>query len=212
MKLTLYNQCRSGPSHRVRIALAMKGIDYEYVAIDLRAGAQRSDGFRKINAQGFVPALDVDGVVLTQSSAILEWIEESFPAPPLLPADPLARAHVRSMAAVIGSDVQPLNNLRIQACLRDELHAGDAHVRQWVQRWIAEGFDVLEQRIERFGGTFSFGDQPTLADIYLIPQVGMADRQGFDRSSYPRIAAVCTNAARHEAFAAADPARQPDWS
>lgn len=211
MKLVLYNQCRSGPSHRVRIALALKGVDYEYVPVDLRGGAQRSDEFLAVNPQGLVPVLIADDQVLTQSSAILEWLEERFPLPPLLPEDHRERAIVRGMAALIGSDIQPLNNLRVQAHLRDRFKLTEDNVRQWVHKWIAEGFDALERRIEQFGGTFCFGDLPTLADVYLVPQVGFARRQQFDLSPYPRIIRVADNADRHEAFLAATPSAQPDW-
>ncbi len=212
MKLALYNQCRSGPSHRVRIALALKGIDYDYVAVDIRAGEQHSDEFLSVNPQGLVPALKVDGQILTQSGAIIEWLEERFPTPALLPADAWGRSVVRSMAAVIGGDIQPINNLRIQAHLRNRFAADDNGIRDWVHRWIREGFDALQILVERHGEGWCFGDVPTLADIYLVPQAGFAKRFAFDMSHYSTLCQVVDTASDHPAFAAARPEAQSDWS
>ncbi len=210
--MRLYNQCRSGPSHRVRIALALKGERYQYIAIDLRAGAQLGDDYRAINPQGLVPALEVEGRILTQSAAIIEWLDETRPEPPLFPADPWARGIVRGMAAVIGSDIQPLNNLRIQAYLRGELALDEGQVRAWVHRWIADGFAALEQLVERHGAGWCFGDAPTVADIYLAPQAAMAARLDFDMKPFVRLNAVVERCADHPAFVAAHPSSQPDWS
>jgi maleylpyruvate isomerase len=210
--MKLYNQCRSGPSYRVRIALALKSAPYEYIAVDLRAGAQRSGGFLAVNPQGLVPALEVEGRILTQSAAIIEWLDETRPDPPLFPADPWERAVVRGMAAVIGSDIQPLNNMRVQAYLRGELSLDEAQVGQWVHRWIGEGFAALEKLVDRHGAGWCFGDAPTVADIYLAPQAVMAARLGFDITPFARLSAVVDRCAAHPAFAAAHPSNQPDWS
>jgi maleylacetoacetate isomerase len=212
MKLTLYNQCRSGPSHRVRIALALKGLGYDYVPIDIRRGAQHSDDFVSLNPQGLVPALCVDGRVLTQSGPIIEWLEEQHPSPSLFPADAWDRAIVRSMSAVIGSDIQPLNNLRVQAHLRERLSIDDQRISAWVFRWMADGFTALERLVERHRGDYCFGDNPTTADVYLVPQVCMAERLGFDMSAYPVLSALASFAQTHPAFRTARPEIQPDWS
>jgi maleylpyruvate isomerase len=212
MKPTLYNQCRSGPSYRVRIALEMKGIEYRYVAVDIRSGAQRSDDFLSLNPLGLVPALQVDGRTLTQSGAIIEWLEETYPQPALLPTDSWDRAIVRGMAALIGADIQPLNNLRVQSHLRDRLGIDDARVQDWVARWIDEGFGALEKMVRQHRGMYCFGDLPTLADIYLVPQAGMARRLGLDVSGYRALAEIAETAGRHPAFQAARPDAQPDWT
>jgi maleylpyruvate isomerase len=192
--------------------MAIKNLAYEYVAVDLRAGEQSSEKFRSVNPQGLVPALIVDDQVLTQSSAIIEWLEERFPSPSLLPQDPWDRAIVRSMAATISSDIQPLNNMRVQAHLREQLDAADEYIERWVHRWIREGFDALEMQLQRHAGSFGFGDRPTLVDVYLVPQAGMAERLGFDLAPYPRLLEVVQNAGQHAAFLAAQPAAQPDWN
>jgi maleylpyruvate isomerase len=212
MPIVLYNQCRSGPSHRVRIGLAMKQVAYEYKAVDIRNGGQRTSEFLARNPQGLVPALDVDGFVLTQSGAILEWLEETCPGPGFFPAPALDRALVRGMAAVVGCDIQPLNNLRIQQYLRRDLRAEDDAVRQWQLRWLEEGFTALERLVEKHGGLYCFGDSPSLADIYLVPQAFTAARIGLGLDSYPRLASVNARAFDLPAFQAAHPLRQPDWN
>ena len=208
----LFNQCRSGPSHRVRIVLTLKCVEYQYIAIDIRAGKQREDAYLAINPQGLVPALKADGRILTQSGPIIEWLEETYPEPALLPDNPWERAMVRSMASVIGSDTQPLNNLRVRSHLRDRLHIDSRDIEEWAFRWIAEAFDALEHMVAQFGDGFCFGDSPTLADVYLVPQVAMSGRLGFDMTPYPRLTEVATVAGQHPAFHAARPEAQPDWS
>jgi maleylpyruvate isomerase len=209
MTMLLHGYWRSGTSYRTRIALNLKGLAYEQTGVDLRAGEQRSDAFRALNPQGLVPAIEYDGQILTQSPAILEWLEERWPEPPLLPAGPDERAEVRAMAAVIGCDIHPLNNLRVLQAIKG-LGADAAATNTWAGRWIAAGFDALETLIDRHGDGWSWGAAPTLVDCYLIPQVYSARRFEVDLEPWPRIAAIDARAAGHPAFAAAHPDRQPD--
>ena len=170
----------------------------------------RSAAFVALNPQGMVPALEVDGAVLTQSPAILEWLEETHPNPALLPANPLDRAHVRAMSAVIGCDIHPLNNLRVGKALRDTFGADQAAVDAWAGRWILPGFEALEALVARHGGGWCFGDAPTLADCYLIPQIYSARRFNVPLEAFPRLLAIDTAATVHPAFIAAHPDAQPD--
>ena len=210
MSLTLHGYWRSTTVYRVRIALALKGVAYEQVAHDLRTGAQREVGYRALNPQGLVPALEADDAVLTQSPAILEWIEETYPDPPLLPADANDRAIVRAMAATVACDVHPVNNLRILNALRTEFGADEAAVNRWIARWIGDGFAALETQIARYGDGFAFGATPTIADCHLVPQVYSAERFAVDLSPYPRLKAAADKARVLSAFAVAHPDRQPD--
>jgi len=209
MSMLLHGYWRSGTSYRTRIALNLKGLTYEQAGVDLRAGEQRSDAFRALNPQGLVPAIEFDGQVLTQSPAILEWLDERWPEPPLLPRDIGERAVVRAMAAVIGCDIHPLNNLRVLKAVRD-LGADEAGTNAWAGRWIGAGFEALETLIGRHGGGWSYGDAPGLVDCYLIPQVYSARRFAVDLSPWPQIGAIEARAAEHPAFLAAHPDRQPD--
>ena len=210
MSLVLYGYWRSGTSYRTRIALNLKGLAYEQAPLDLRAGAQHADAYRALNPQGLVPALATPGGVLIQSPAILEWLEETVPSPPLLPAEPFARAQVRAMAAIVACDVHPLNNLRVLKALKHDLGADDAKIAAWTARWITAGFTGLEPLIERHGQGYAWGDAPTLADVCLVPQIYSARRFGVDLVPFPRLAAAGDQAAAHPAFAAAHPDRQPD--
>ena len=210
MSLTLHGYWRSTTAYRVRIALAVKGVAYEQVTHDLRTGAQREAEYQALNPQGLVPALETDDAVLTQSPAILEWIDETYPDPPLLPADANGRAIVRAMAATIACDIHPVNNLRILNALRTEFGADEAAVNRWIARWIGEGFPALEMQIMRYGDGFAFGATPTIADCHLVPQVYSAERFGVDLSAYPRLMASADNARALPAFTAAHPDRQPD--
>lgn len=208
--MILHGYWRSGAAWRTRIALALKGLDYDQQGVDLRSGVQRSPAFVALNPQGMVPALEIDGAILTQSPAILEWLEETYPAPPLLPADPVARAGVRAMAALIGCDIHPLNNLRVGKALRETFGADQAAVDVWAGRWITPGFAALEALVARHGAGWCFGDAPTLADCYLIPQIYSARRFNVPLEAFPGLLAVDAAAAVHPAFAAAHPDRQPD--
>ena len=208
--MRLHGYWRSGTSYRVRIALNLKGLDYEQAPHDLRAGAQHEPAYRAINPQGLVPALEVDGRVITQSPAILEWLEERYPEPALLPADPDARATVRAMAAVIACDIHPLNNLRVLKVLKHDLGAPQPQIDAWTARWITDGFSALEAMIAAHGGAYAFGDTPGLADCYLVPQVYSAERFNVDLARYPHIRAVAAHARAQPPFAAAHPDNQPD--
>jgi maleylpyruvate isomerase len=208
--MILHGYWRSGAAWRTRIALALKGLDYAQQGVDLRTGAQRSPAFVALNPQGMVPALEVDGAVLIQSPAILEWLEEAHPTPALLPTDLLDRARVRAMAAVIGCDIHPLNNLRVGKALRETFSADQAAVDAWAARWITPGFTALEALVAQQGRGWCFGDAPTLADCYLVPQIYSARRFNVSLEAFPRLLAVEAVAAAHPAFAAAHPDRQPD--
>jgi maleylpyruvate isomerase len=208
--MILHGYWRSGAAYRVRIALALKGLAYETQGHDLRTGAQKAADYVALNPQGMVPALQIDGAVLTQSPAILEWLEETHPQPPLLPADALGRARVRAMAALIACDIHPLNNLRVGKSLREDFGAEQAAVDAWAARWIVPGFTALEALVERDGQGWCFGDTPTLADACLIPQIYSAHRFNVPLDAYPRLLAIDAAAQAHPAFIAAHPDRQPD--
>ena len=208
--MILHGYWRSGAAYRTRIALNLKGLAYDQQGVDLRTGAHKSDAFVALNPQGMVPALEVDGAVLTQSPAILEWLEETHPEPPLLPAGSAARAHVRAMAALIGCDIHPLNNLRVGKALRETFGADQTAVDAWAARWIIPGFTALEALVAQHGDGWCFGPAPTLADCYLIPQVYSARRFNVPLDAFPRLLAVDEAAKQHPAFAAARPDVQPD--
>ena len=211
--MQLHNFFRSGTSHRLRIALNLKGLDVEYVAVDLRREAHLQAGFKAINPQGLVPALVLDDAqVLIQSPAIIEWLEERHPTPPLLPADPEARARVRALAAIVGCDIHPVNNRRILEALRHRFGADEAAVNDWCGTWISAGFDAIEALLlkDPQRGDFCFGSTPTLADVYLVPQVESARRFKVDLARWPRVQAVDAACAQLEAFRKAAPSAQPD--
>ena len=208
--MKLHGYFRSGAAYRVRIALNLKGVAYEQRPLDLRTGAHKDPEFLRLNPQGLVPALVTPRGVLTQSPAILEWLEEAEPSPPLLPQDPFERAQVRAMAALVACDVHPLNNLRVLQSLRRDLQADEEQVSAWTARWITAGFAALEPMIERWGRGYAFGEAPTLADCCLVPQVYSAERFAVDLTPFPRVMEAAETARRHPAFEAAHPDRQPD--
>jgi len=212
--MQLHNFFRSATSHRTRIALNLKGLNYEYVAVDLRKNAHQSAAFKALNPQGLVPAL-VDGdLVLTQSVAIIEWLEERYPTPALLPTDLNERAHVRALAAIVGCDIHPINNKRILDTLRASFGADDAAINSWCGTWIKAGFEALEAMLpaDKNRGDFCFGKAPGLADVYLVPQVEGARRFKVDLTPYPGILAIDQACSALPAFASAAPAAQPDAS
>jgi maleylpyruvate isomerase len=208
--LILHGYWRSGTSYRARIALNYKNLAYEQVGVDLRTGAQTGAEYTAVNPQGLVPALVTEAGVLTQSPAILEWLEEAYPHPPLLPHAPFARAEVRAMCALIACDIHPLQNLRVLKALRADYAAEEEAVQAWPRRWIIAGFDALEQLIERRGGTYAFEDAVSMADVHLAPQVYSANRFGVDLAPYPRIRSAAERAGQHPAFKQAHPDVQPD--
>lgn len=211
--MKLFNFFRSGTSHRLRIALNLKGLAPEYVAVDLRTEAHLQDAFKAVNPQQLVPALVLDdGAVLIQSPAIIEWLEERHPTPPLLPASPEARAKVRALAAIVGCDIHPINNRRILETLRQQFGCNEGTINAWCGTWIGAGFDAIEALLaaDTARGAYSFGHTPTLADVYLVPQVESARRFGVDLSRWPLISAVDAACAKLPAFADAAPLKQPD--
>jgi maleylacetoacetate isomerase/maleylpyruvate isomerase len=210
MALTLHSYWRATAPYRVRIGLNLKGLPYDYAPVNLLKAEQNADAYAGLNRQELLPALRTgDGHVLTQSLAILEWLEEVHPAPALLPKNPFDRATIRAMAAIVACDIHPLNNLRIQKQLT-ALGVDDAGRSAWTKRWIDDGFRALEPMVATHGRGFAFGDAPTLADCLLIPQVYSAERYAVDLGPYPAIRAVAETAAQHPAFAAAHPDNQPD--
>lgn len=206
--MELFTYFRSTSSYRVRIALALKGLDYQALPVNLLKGEQRGAGYLALNPQGRVPALRTDeGALLVQSPAIIEYLEEAYPQVPLLPTGAEARAKVRGVAAIIGCDVHPLHNVSVLNQLR-QLGHDETQVNQWIAHWVGQGLAAVEQLIGDEG--FCFGDQPGLADVYLIPQLYAAERFNVDLAGYPRIRRVKALAEAHPAFAKAHPSRQPD--
>lgn len=211
--MKLYSFFRSGTSHRLRIALNLKGLSPDYLAVNLRVDEQAEAAFKSVNPQGLVPALTLDnGETLIQSPAIIEWLEERYPTPALLPADPEARAKVRALAAIIGCDIHPINNRRILQTLRQQFGADESAINAWCATWIGAGFDAIEALLGQSGARagFCFGHAPTLADVYLIPQVESARRFGVDMGRWPLISAVDAACSTLPAFAKAAPLAQPD--
>jgi maleylpyruvate isomerase len=211
--MKLYGYFRSSAAYRVRIALNLKGIDYQLAIRHLRKGEQRDPAFLAINPQGLVPALETDeGAVLIQSLAIIEYLDETCPEPPLLPVDPAGRARVRALAQLIACEIHPLNNLRVLKYLKDPLGHDQPTIDTWYRHWVATGFEALEQGLSGASetGEFCHRDRPTLADVCLVPQVANARRFDCDLTPYPtirRIDAACLELAP---FQAAAPERQPD--
>ena len=207
--MILHGYFRSSAAYRTRIALNLKGVDYEQHDIDLRTGAQRSEAFLKLNPQGLVPALEVDGTVITQSTAILEWLDEAYPDPALMPANVIGRAQVRGMIGLIASDIHPLNNLRVLTELRTIFGADQAAIDGWAGRWMLPGFEALTTLTAKQGKGWLHGDRPTLADCYLIPQLYSARRFNVDLTPFASLTAIEDRALAHPAFAAAHPDLQP---
>jgi maleylpyruvate isomerase len=210
--MKLYGYLRSSASYRARIALHYKGVAYEAVAVDLRApvSAQRTPQFLSLNPEGLVPVLIDGDTVVRQSLAIIEYLEETHPAPPLLPRAPAARAQVRALTLAIACDIHPLNNLRVLNYLRDPLAHGDAEVNAWYAHWIARGFAALEEEVRHLSGDgrHMFGNDVTLADVFIVPQMYNARRQQCDVEPYPRLRAVCAHLESLPAFARAAPQPQ----
>ena len=211
MKLIGY--FRSSAAFRVRIALNLKGIAVEHASRHLRKGEQSSADYVALNPQKLVPALVLDdGSVLTQSIAIMEYLEETHPEPPLLPKDPVGRARVRALSLIVSADIHPIQNLRVMAYLRQKFEQTEESAFAWSRHWIETGFDAYEATLAREAGTgvFSHGDQPTMADMCLVPQVFNATRFKVDMKRYPTIQRIYDTCMKHPAFDAAQPSKQPD--
>lgn len=210
--MKLFNYFRSSTSYRTRIAMNLKGLDYDYIAVNLAQDEQLETAFKAINPQGLVPVLQTDDLLLYQSPAILEWLEETYTQNPLLPKDAAGRMQIRALSAMIGCDIHPLNNRRILQYLRNELTVGEDEVMLWCQHWMTEGFAALEKLLaeNRSTGKFCYGDSPTFADCYLIPQVSSARRFKVDLTPYPNIVAIDEHCRSLKAFDDADPVKQPD--
>lgn len=204
MTLVLYDYHRSSASYRVRIALNLKGAEYERVPVNLLEAEQQDKGYRARNPQGFVPMLEADGERITQSLAIIDWLDATLPEPPLLPSDPGERAHVRALALAIACDIHPINNLRVMRYLAG-LGIDQGARDDWYRHWIAEGFDALEALAAPRAGRFLFGDAPTLADICLVPQMYNARRFELDPARWPTLARADAQACALDPVRAAHP-------
>ncbi|MCC8939361.1 maleylacetoacetate isomerase [Bradyrhizobium sp. Arg68] len=208
--MKLHGYFRSSASYRVRIALNLKGLSPEHLPHHLRKGEQCAPAYLAINPQGLVPTLENDaGAILTQSLAIIEWLDETHPSPPLLPRDPLRRAKVRAFAQVLACDTHPVQNLKVLARLR-QLGFPEEQVTEWAAWANREGLSACEILIAGEGGPFCFGDAPTLADLCLVPQLANARRFGVDVSAFPRLLKAEAAARQVKAFADAAPDQQPD--
>lgn len=212
MAMKLYGYFRSSASYRVRIALNLKGVDAQQVPVNLREGEQKAAGYQGINPQGLLPSLQHDGHILTQSLAIMEYLEECFPEPAILPDDPSERARVRALSQVIASDISPLNNLGVLKYLKDDLNVTDEQKDAWYRHWIEKGFSALESLLanSEHTGNFCHWDSPTMADCCLVPQVFNARRFGCPLEAYPTILRIDAICAQHPAFAKAHPSEQQD--
>ena len=211
--IKLYDYFRSGAAFRVRIALNLKGLSYEQIPVHLLkdGGQQHSEAYKAINPQELVPTLDIDGTLISQSLAILEYLEETYPEPPLLPSDAAGRARVRAMAQIICADTHPLQNLRVQHKLKT-LGLSQEQVTDWAGHWIKLGFQTLESMLHDapVQGPYFYGDQVTLADIAIVPQMVNAKRLGLDLSPYPRVVETIDRLMTLPAFVKAAPENQPD--
>lgn len=210
--MKLHSYWRSSAAYRARIALNVKGLAAEQVTHHLARGEQRTPGYLALNPQGLVPALEVDGEVIGQSLAIIEYLDERYPAPPLLPREPMARAQVRAMALTVACDIHPLGNLRVLNYLRGEFRQPEEAVNAWARHWIETGFVALEAAVRRHSGDgrHSYGSAVSLADVYLVPQMYNARRYGCDLSASPTLVAIDAALRERADFAAAAPERQPD--
>jgi maleylacetoacetate isomerase len=204
----LYDYYRSSAAYRVRIALNLKGVDYESRPVNLLQSEQTAEDYRALNPQGLVPMLEIDGHRLTQSLAIIVYLDQAFPDPPLVPRDPADGAHVRAMALSVACDIHPLNNLRVLKYLKGQLGRSQDEVDAWYAHWVTEGLSALEAMAKAGAGRFLFGDEPTIADVCLVPQLFNARRLNVPLDDYPTLLRADENANALDAFAAAHPDRQ----
>ena len=204
----LYDYHRSSAAYRVRIALNLKSVDYESRPVNLLHSEQKADDYRALNPQGLVPTLEIDGHRLTQSLAIIVYLDQTIPEPVLMPRDPFDGAHVRAMAMAIACDIHPIDNLRVLKYLKGELRHSQDEVDRWYAHWITEGLTALEAMAAPRAGKFLFGDEPTIADICLVPQLFNARRNNVPLDNYPTLLRADEHATRLDAFAAAHPDKQ----
>jgi maleylacetoacetate isomerase len=211
--MKLYSYFRSSAAFRVRIALNLKKLDYETAAIHLRRNDQSGPAYRGVNPQGLVPALDERGQTLIQSLAIIEYLDEVYPEPPLLPKDPPGRARVRALAQIVACDIHPINNLRVLRYLTHQFGRDEAAIAAWYNHWIAAGFEALESLLkdDPGTGTFCHGEVPGFADVALVPQVVNAERYRLNLAPYPTLTRIFENCMKLDAFTAAHPSKQPDY-
>jgi len=208
--MKLYTYFRSSSSFRVRIALNVKDIDYEPVFVHLVKGEQAGEAHLKRNPQGLVPVLEDGDFMVSQSVAIVEYLEETHPEPPLLPPDPKARAEVRRLVDLIACDIQPLNNLKVLKYLKDPLGHTQEEISLWYNHWISHNFRALETLVGEKGGQYCFGDKVTMADVFLIPQMWNANRFNCDLTPFPTLLEIQEQLYKLEAFDSARPENQPD--
>ena len=208
--MILYDYFRSSAAYRLRIALNLKGLAPERRFVHLRKGEQRNPAYLGVNPQGLVPTLLDGDITLTQSLAIVEYLEETHPSPALLPSNPVDRAWVRSVAQSIACDIHPIDNTRVMQYLEHTLGLDEAKRNEWYAHWIRLGFEAIEKRLAERSGKFAFGEAPGLADICIVPQVANAGRVKLPMDPYPRIRAINEACLVHPAFAAAHPSKQPD--
>ncbi|HTM59405.1 MAG TPA: maleylacetoacetate isomerase [Burkholderiales bacterium] len=209
--MKLYTYFRSSAAFRVRIALNLKGLKYEPVFVHLAKGEHRQPQYAAVNPQALLPTLELDdGKRLTQSLAIIEWLEEKHPTPPLLPKESMARARVRSLAYLVASEIHPLNNLRVLQHLKRALNQTQEQIDTWYRYWIADGLAKLEAELAGSSGKFCHGDSPSMADCCLVPQIFNAKRYNSDLAPYPTTMRVFENCMKVEAFDRAQPSKQPD--
>ena len=212
MSLKLYTFFRNSAGYRVRIALHLKQLAFDYVSINIRKNEQHAPAFRAVNPLGLIPALDHDGAIITQSTAIIEYLEDIHPTPSLMPADPIARARSRAFAAAIAAESHALNNMRVHAFLEKDMRLATAERNTWYQHWAHEGLKALEAELTREGEhEFTYADHPTIADIFLVPQVFNYDSMKLDMSAYPRINRTVAACKALPAFQKAAPEAQPDY-
>jgi maleylacetoacetate isomerase len=210
--MKLHTYFRSSASYRVRIALAYKGLAHDAAYVSLPKKEHLADAFRAVNAQALVPALEEGGRVLIQSLAIMEYLDETHPEPPLLPRGALERAYVRAVAQIVACEIHPLNNLRTLRYIKPTYKLDDEGVNAWYRHWIADGFAMLEGYLarERRAGRYSFGDMVTIADCCLVPQVFNAQRYECDLVPYPTVTRIFAECMKLDAFASTQPSKQPD--
>jgi maleylacetoacetate isomerase len=210
--MQLYSFFNSSTSYRVRIALALKGVAYDTLPVNIRALEHRAPGYVALNASACVPLLRDGDLALGQSLAIIDWLDGRFPDPRLIPTDPLQRARVLELAGVVACDMHPVNNLRVLKYLTTELKATEEQKNAWYRHWVREGMESVERLLARHGsGPYCFGGAPTLADCCLVPQIANARRMGCDLAPYERAMRVFDHCAAQPAFQQAEPARQPDY-